>query len=81
MKCRVQLRYEIATEDHRRTVNKASIPPLARHVKRMLLRLDPAANTADLDVLMIAHAEEECKGVQPAISRGENCTLTRGRAA
>ena len=51
---------EIAAEDHRRTVGVASIPPLARHVQRMLERIDPAASTADLDYL-IGHAEEQCK--------------------
>ena len=40
---------QIAAEDHRRTVGVASIPPLARHVMRMLERIDPDASTADLE--------------------------------
>ena len=51
---------EIAAEDHRRTVGVGSIPPLARHVMKMLKHLDPDASTTDIDVL-IAHAEEQCK--------------------
>jgi len=51
---------EIAAEDHRHTVGVGSIPPLARHVMKMLKRLDPDANLTDIDVL-IAHAEEQCK--------------------
>lgn len=37
-------------------VNTASIPPLAKHVQRMLLHLEPDADTQALTVL-IAHAE------------------------
>jgi hypothetical protein len=56
---------EIAAEDHRRTVGVGSIPPLARHVMKMLKHLDPDASTADIDVL-IAHAEEQCKTLAAA---------------
>ena len=56
----VTLRALLTADAVKAAVNTASVPPLAKHVRRMLLKLDADADTGALDTL-IAHAEASNK--------------------
>ena len=56
----VTLRALLTADAVKAAVNTASVPPLAKHVRRMLLKLDAGADTGALDTL-IAYAEASNK--------------------
>eukprot|EP01044_Picomonas_judraskeda_P021524 COSAG03_NODE_5091_length_1342_cov_1.406275_1_plen_279_part_01 len=76
----VILRVLLTADSVQATVNTASVPPLAKHVVRMLKHLDADADTGALDTL-IAHAESENKErAQVANSNTPSYTLFRNAA-